>query len=532
MPSVRLQKLLARAGHGSRRSAERLISAGRVTVDGRLAALGERADPERQRIELDGEPLAAPAATLTLMLHKPAGVIVSAADERGRRTVYDLLPEAPTALRYVGRLDRDSAGLLLLTTDGELAHRVAHPRFAVPKVYEAVVDGSPDGEALERLRAGVPLDDGITAPAGVEVLAAGPPARVRITIHEGRKRQVRRMLAAVGHRVRELIRVQLGDLRLGDLAAGQSRKLTAAEEHRLRALVALPPLPPDAPSAATSPVDAAAAPPLSSPAPRLAEDAALPDSTAPDPAAADPATPAAQTDEPSLVESLARSVAVDGPAASGKSVVSRTLAERLGYGFFDTGLMYRACTLAVLDAGLDPEDEQAVINLVRGLDLRVAWPEPAAPRIEIDGSDVTAALRAPEVERAVSLVSRISAVREELVRRQRALAAQQPIVMAGRDIGTRVLVEARTKVFLDASIEVRARRRLGEELDGGRDSTFERVVQETRRRDELDATGKRAVRPEQAAEDAVIIDTDLYGIEEVVQLCLDAYRRFGSVAAE
>lgn len=186
--------------------------------------------------------------------------------------------------------------------------------------------------------------------------------------------------------------------------------------------------------------------------------------------------------------------------------------------------MYRACTLAVLHAGIDPTDEQAVIALVRALDLDVTWPEPTVPRILVAGMDVSTELRTQEIEANVSLVSRIPAVRDELVRRQRAFAGREPLVMVGRDIGTRVLTEARTKIFLEASAEVRARRRLGEELDSGRSTNFERVLTETRRRDELDATGHRAIRREQAAEDAVVIDTDMYGIEEVVALILDIHR--------
>jgi cytidylate kinase len=196
----------------------------------------------------------------------------------------------------------------------------------------------------------------------------------------------------------------------------------------------------------------------------------------------------------------------------------------LGYGFLDTGLMYRACTLAVLDAGVDPADEPAVIQLVRSLDLEIRWPDLARPHVFIAGRDVTARLRGPEIEANVSLISRVPDVRDEMVRRQRELASNGPIVMAGRDIGTRVLVEARTKVFLDASSEVRARRRLGEERDAGRASTFDRVLDQTRRRDELDSTGKRAIRPEQAAPDALVIDTDPRGIDEVVAMVLEAYR--------
>ncbi|MPZ99291.1 MAG: (d)CMP kinase [Dehalococcoidia bacterium] len=229
-------------------------------------------------------------------------------------------------------------------------------------------------------------------------------------------------------------------------------------------------------------------------------------------------------------ESIARSVAIDGPIASGKSVVGRVLADRLGLGFFDTGLMYRACTLAVLRSDVDAEDAPAVTDLVRALDLDMRWRDPTTPRLFLGDADVTDELRSAEVEHHVSLVSRIPDVRDELVRRQRAIASREPVVMAGRDIGTRVLVEARTKVFLDASTETRARRRLGEELDAGRDSTFESVLTETRRRDEMDNTGHRALRREQAAPDAVVIDTDALGIDGVVQRCVEVYEAANATA--
>lgn len=204
--------------------------------------------------------------------------------------------------------------------------------------------------------------------------------------------------------------------------------------------------------------------------------------------------------------------------------MGRALAEALKIGFFDTGLMYRACTLAVQRSGVDAEDAAAVTALVGALDLDMRWEDPTIPLIFLDGQDVTEALRTQEIEQSVSLVSRIPEVRDELVRRQRAIAAREPVVMAGRDIGTRVLVEARTKVFLDASAEVRARRRLGEELDAGRRTNFDQVLTATRRRDELDNTGHRAIRREQAADNALVIDTDALGIDQVVAMAIEHYR--------
>lgn len=237
----RLQKVLASTGIGGRRPAEALIAAGRVTVDGVVATLGTKVDPARALIAVDGRPIrfdtraGVSAKVVTLALHKPFGVVVTASDEHGRVTVYDVLrqamPAVPPGLRYVGRLDRDTTGLLLLTTDGELANRLTHPRYHVEKVYEAIVDGEITDAALTRLRRGVDLDDGPTAPADVARLASGV---IRISIHEGRTRQVRRMFEAVGCRVRRLRRVAVGPVRLGDLEEGAVRPVTEAEERALR----------------------------------------------------------------------------------------------------------------------------------------------------------------------------------------------------------------------------------------------------------------------------------------------------------
>ena len=240
MPAERLQKLLARAGFGSRRGAESVIAAGRVTVDGAVAILGTRADPDAQRIEVDSQPIRLQPGNVTIALNKPTGIVVTAVDDRGRQTVFDILRDPPPHLRYVGRLDRDTAGLLLLTTDGELAHRLTHPRYEVFKTYEAAVEGIVAEEALRRLRDGVLLDDGMTAPATIEQLpGTPPPALFRVVIHEGRNRQVRRMFEAVGHHVSRLRRTAFGPIGLGDLAPGASRPVTPEELAVLRTLVGL-----------------------------------------------------------------------------------------------------------------------------------------------------------------------------------------------------------------------------------------------------------------------------------------------------
>ena len=208
---------------GSRRAADDLISAGRVTVNGAIAELGTAVE-EGDRVEVDGRPVAT-EALVHLMLHKPAGVVTTVSDPHGRQTVLDLV-RSPERLFPVGRLDRDTTGLLLLTNDGGLAHRLMHPRHGVPKTYRVTVEGDPSDEALGRLAEGVVLDDGPTAPAEVRRIG---PAQLELTIHEGRNRQVRRMCDAIGHPVRALHRSAYGGLELGTLAPGRWRPLTAAE---------------------------------------------------------------------------------------------------------------------------------------------------------------------------------------------------------------------------------------------------------------------------------------------------------------
>jgi 23S rRNA pseudouridine2605 synthase len=241
---VRLAKYLAHAGVASRRASERLIEEGRVSVDGavvrdpaRDVAVGEdewrdgRADgAPAARITVDGGPLAGREPRVVYAVHKPLGVLSTARDPRGRATVVELVDE-PRRLYPVGRLDADSAGLILLTNDGELAHRLTHPRFEVPKTYRVRVAGGPvPKQALAALRGGVMLEDGMTAPARVRKLAADV---LELTIHEGRNRQVRRMCEAVGHPVVRLERVRFGELELGDLPSGRHRRLSEAEVGRL-----------------------------------------------------------------------------------------------------------------------------------------------------------------------------------------------------------------------------------------------------------------------------------------------------------
>ncbi len=232
----RLQKVLARVGIGSRRVCEDLIAEGRVTVDGEVAVLGRRVDVEMALIELDGAPIGVRPDLVHYLLNKPAGVVTTADDPQGRPTVVGLVPAEPRVFP-VGRLDVDTEGLLLLTNDGELAHRLTHPSFGVEKEYVAELEGSPSRAALRRLREGVELDDGTTAPARAALLE---PSVVRLTVHEGRNRQVRRMCDAVGHPVVRLIRTRIGPLADRSLAPGAWRELTGDEVRSLQRAVAGP----------------------------------------------------------------------------------------------------------------------------------------------------------------------------------------------------------------------------------------------------------------------------------------------------
>ena len=227
---VRLQKVLAAAGVASRRACEIMISEGRVEVNGRLVLeQGIRVDPDRDVIRVDGSRIPPPRRHQYLVLNKPRGVVSSMADPSGRRTLAEFLT-GRERLFHIGRLDTDSEGLLLLTNDGEFAHRLAHPSYEVPKTYLAEVAGVVNQATLRRLRAGISLDDGPVRPSSVTLVSTGTDrSLIKITLHEGRNHIVRRTMEAVGHPVRRLSRTGIGPVRLGNLKVGQLRDLTQDE---------------------------------------------------------------------------------------------------------------------------------------------------------------------------------------------------------------------------------------------------------------------------------------------------------------
>jgi 23S rRNA pseudouridine2605 synthase len=240
---MRLAKFLAHAGVASRRAAEEIIREGRVTVGGEIVTDPARDADGTLPVKVDGRHVHAPDDRMVWLVHKPAGIVSTAKDTHGRKTIVELVHAPGTRLYPVGRLDADTTGLILLTDDGDLANHLTHPRYEVPKTYVAHVEHGPVKEsALRELREGVVLDDGKTAPAGIRQIRSGV---LEITLREGRKRQVKRMCAHIGHPVKKLQRVAFGPLRLGDLGEGKVRKLSPAEVQRLRDAAARPGHAPD-----------------------------------------------------------------------------------------------------------------------------------------------------------------------------------------------------------------------------------------------------------------------------------------------
>ena len=509
MAEERLQKLLARAGIASRRASEELIAAGRVTVDGRVVTeLGTKVDPDIHSVLVDGKPLPR-ERTRYLILHKPSGVL-SGPDPKAAYPSWETLVKVPERLYAVGRLDHDSEGLLLLTNDGDLALRLSHPRYEHPKTYLVQVEGMPDARKIRRLQHGVMLDDGRTLPAKVALIrdlpppfgtprpGAGegrkpkppasaerrepPPRRttwLKMTLREGRKRQVRRMVSLLGHPAVRVIRIGLGPLALGELRPGKWRDLTAGEVRALR-------------EAAYHGDEAA----------QGAANAAAPKGASPE----------------RKQESLSPStIAIDGPSASGKSTVGGLLAEELGYLYFDTGVMYRAVAAVALARGVSPHDEDAVTELAESLTIDVLPATIADGRdvtVLADGVDVSWDIRRMEIEKAVTPVSAYYGVREAMRRAQRRIGEAGKVVMVGRDIGTVVLPDADLKIYLDATLAERARRRHLERQARGEKVTFEQVLADVERRDRGDSTRTHA--PLAAAPDAILVETTGMDVEQVL----------------
>jgi 23S rRNA pseudouridine2605 synthase len=490
MPEVRLQKAMADAGVASRRAAEAMIAAGRVTVDGQPATIGQRVDPTIQAVAVDGRRIGGIARHVYLALDKPIGVTATVSDRHAERTVVQLVPvelrRSVGRLFPVGRLDRDSEGLILLTNDGDWGQRLSHPSFGVEREYAVGLARALTTSEVAAILAGIPLDEGLarvvglrdaTLPETTKLTGAteqGPEGLTwyRVTLAQGWRRQLRRMFAAVGVPVARLVRVRIGTLRLDGMRVGEVRELSTAERDRL--------------------------------------------------GRAAPAAEAGRATKRGLVVSL------DGPASSGKSTVGAGAASIVGYRFCDTGLLYRAVTSLALDRGVDLADVDGLVALVAEVTLATDA-EGRLTRVHVAGQDVTDRVQDRRVDRHVSTVAQLPEVRAALLPRQRELAEGGRIIMAGRDIGTVVLPDADLRLWLEVSVEERAERRAAERgltLDSPEGAE---VLAELRRRDEVDST--RAVAPLRIPDGAIIIRSDGRALDQTVAAMVAAIRAAEARAA-
>jgi cytidylate kinase len=497
--SVRIQKALADAGIASRRKAEEMVAAGRVTVDGKPASIGQVVDPSSDRITVDGRLVSDRAdERVYIAMAKPAGVTSTVSDRHATRTVIDLVPATlrRTAARLypVGRLDRDSEGLLLLTNDGGWAQRMLHPSHGVEREYAVGIDDRLNREQVDALERGIDFEDGraslvrlVPATSADERMLSGLLGRAardlawyRVTLRQGMKRQLRRMFGAVGAPVHRLVRVRFGTVRLTGMALGDVRALTAQERRQLDSMA-------------------------TNSRPTRARD-----------------EPAAEKQTSRALRRAGLVVSVDGPGGSGKSSVGAGAAQKLGYRFCDTGVLYRGLTWLALERGVDLDDADALGPLVEQLEL---GPDEAQRfvRLTVDGRDVTDDLHTAEVDREVSRVSRHGEVRARLLPIQHALAAAGRIVMAGRDIGTIVLPGADLKIYLDVSIEERARRRTRERGLVNDPGALAQIEDELRRRDGVDSSRETA--PLRIPDGATVIKTDDNTLAQTVDAVVAAVRR-------
>lgn len=492
---VRIQKALADAAVASRRAAEALVEAGRVTVNGERAVVGQRVRVDVDAIAVDGRPIGGRPQAVHLALHKPAGVTSTVSDRHAARTVVDLVPpdmaRRAGRLYPVGRLDRESEGLILLTNDGEWAQRISHPSHGVEREYALGLGAPLDADQARALADGVPLEEGVAKVRSIRLQTDVETRRLlalvgashraprlhwyRVVLTQGWKRQVRRMLASVGTPVARLVRVRIGPLRLAGLAPGEVRELTTAEREAL-------------------------APPLG--APRRST---------------------ARRPRNGPREGRPLRVTIDGPGSSGKSSIGAGAARALGYRFFDTGLLYRGLAWLAADRAVDTADAAALVSLIPHLRIGDDG-SGSLSRVVVDGVDVTGHLHDPAVDRIVSAVARVPEVRAALLPVQRAIAAEAPggVILAGRDIGTVVLPDADVKVWLEVSLEERARRRSQQRGHAPGSDDAQRVLEELRRRDAIDS-GREAA-PTQVPEGAIRIATDGFTLERAIDTLVGALR--------
>ena len=465
-----------------------MVAAGRIGVNGSIATIGQVVDPGVDQLTVDGRRVGEQKEQrVYLAMAKPAGATSTVRDPHAGHTVVDLVPaelrRGASRLYPVGRLDRDSEGLLLLTNDGPWAQRMLHPSHGIEREYAVGLDRPLDDELWRGLEDGVKFEEGM---ASIAHLAEATRADVRMlstligsdatnlvwyraTLRQGMKRQLRRMFSVIGAPVRRLVRLRFGTIRLTDMAIGDVRPLTAGERRQLESLA--------------GPADT---------------------------------DRGAEPRGPALVASI------DGPGGSGKSTVGAGAAEKVGYRFCDTGVLYRGLTWLALEQGANLDDPAGLVGLVEQLELAPDERQRYV-RLTVDDHDVTYVLHTPEVDREVSRVSRHADVRARLLPLQHALAAGGRIVMAGRDIGTVVLPDADLKIYLDVSVAERARRRATERGVADDPDAVTQIAEELRQRDRIDSTRKAA--PLRIPDGATVINTEGNTLEETINQVVASIRR-------
>jgi cytidylate kinase len=476
-----------------------MVSAGRISVNGAKATIGQLVDPHEDILSVDGKRVGEDLQQrIYLVMAKPAGTTSTVSDPHAAQTVLDLVPRdmrrGAARLYPVGRLDRDSEGLLLLTNDGAWSQKLLHPSHGIEREYAVGVDAPLSADQLRALEDGVRFEEGIATVAHLAAATSadmrrlsqliGEPASYlfwyRATLQQGMKRQLRRMFGAVGAPVRRLIRLRFGTIRLTDMELGDVRPLTAAERRQLDGL-------------------ASRGQPTRGPR-------------------------AAQGDRGARSGSRTRSgliVTVDGPGGSGKSTVGAGAARSCGYRFCDTGVLYRGLTWLALQRGVDLDNAAALEPLVEELELAPDADERYV-HLRVGGTEVTEQLHTAEVDREVSRVSRHAGVRARLLPVQHALAAAGRIVMAGRDIGTVVLPNADLKIYLDVSVEERARRRAEARGVNADPAAVAQIELELQKRDGIDSSRKTA--PLRIPEGATIINTEGNTLEQTIDEVVAAIR--------
>ncbi len=478
-PGMQLNKFLALCGIASRRKADTLIREGRIRCNGQPAQCGQKVEAE-DVITFDGRRVQMPHRFAYVLLHKPQAVITAVADPRGRKTVADLVG-IPERVFPVGRLDYDTTGVLLLTNDGDLAYRLTHPKFEIEKVYRATVAGTVGPKAILSLQKGVRLEDGTRVSGEARIIrASGDWTEVEIRVHEGRKRQVRQMMGSVGHPVLRLERTVFAGITAKGLRPGEWRELSPSEIRALQAAAGI----------------------------NGKESGMMGEGRK-----AKSGEGARGRDAKRLI------VAIDGPAGSGKSTTARLVAKALGWTYLDTGAMYRAMALKMVEKRIPAQDVQTVLAEAQRTRIDVTASE-SGMKVMLDGRDVTSRIRHPDIDRAVGPICEIAGVREVLVALQKSLGGRGNVVVEGRDMGTVVFPDAELKFFMVADPGERARRRQKDLERQGIAADQKEIRREIEERDRRDSTREHS--PLKMAGDAVLLDTTRLSVEEQVQCIVDA----------